>query len=158
MKSENSNIADPMIARGSVLAIPLDNNQWALGSVISPGVNFFIGFCLDRFVDPIKADDIRGKNLKIFSWTNDAEVYRGNWKNLGVSEIIKNVTLPEYKIFVNGCEMVESFDQTYIRQFNPNIDENLKFRKIRSPLLVQDAVQAACGLGDWKVGFQDMLL
>lgn len=150
--------SSPIIARGSVLAIPLKKNDWALGYVISPGTNFYIGFSVDRFREPLNADDIIGKDLKIFSWTNDAEVFRGNWKNLGISEPRDDIKLPEYKVFVNGVEMIESFDGENLRIPDKITDSMLAFRKVRSPLLVQDAVQAVFGLGDWKPGFQDMLL
>ncbi len=96
--------------------------------------------------------------MKIFSWTNDAEVFRGNWRNLGISVPRGDIKLPEYKVFVDGVEMVESFDGEYLRRSDAVTDSGLAFKKVRSPLLVQDAVQAAFGLGDWKPGFQDMLL
>lgn len=61
-------------------------------------------------------------------------------------------------MFVDGVEMIESFDGEYLRHPDTVADSRLAFRKVRSPLLVQDAVQAAFGLGDWKPGFQDMPL
>lgn len=158
MKTKTFYKSDPIIVRGSVLAIPLEGDDWALGSVISPGTNFYIGFSIERFREPLNADDIIGKDLKIFSWTNDAEVFRGNWKNLGISAPREDIDLPEYRVFVDGVEMIESFDGEYLRRPNVATDSRLTFRKVRSPLLVQDAVQAVFGLGDWKPGFQDMLL
>lgn len=149
---------EPVIVRGSVLAIPLRDGDWALGSVISPGINFFIGFSIIRFRAPLNADDIIDKKLKMFSWTNDAEVYRGNWRNVGVSIPNDDIYLPEYRIFIDGVEMIESFDGEFLRRPDPVADSKLAFRTVRSPRLVQDAVQAAFGLGDWKPEFQDMLL
>ena len=158
MKRARTANSETIIVKGSVLSIPLGDGSWALGSVVYPGINFFIGFVIYRFHEPLIADDIIGKKLKIFSWTNDAEVFRGNWRNLGISIPIEDVDLPEYRVFVDGVEMIESFDGELLRHPDVRADSKLAFRKVRSPLLVQDAVQAAFGLGDWKPGFQDMLL
>ncbi|MDQ0249994.1 hypothetical protein J2W22_002058 [Sphingomonas kyeonggiensis] len=139
------------------MAIPLEKNHWALGVVISPGTSFFMGVALARLNDPVVASDLQVDQLRMFSWTNDAEVFRGNWLNLGINLPVPHVKLPDYKVYVGEKEMVESFDGSSLRSFDAVADEGLTFRKIRSPLLVQDAVQAALGLGAWKAGYQDMM-
>nr|WP_166181239.1 hypothetical protein [Altererythrobacter segetis] len=40
--------------------------------------------------------------------------------------------------------MVEAFGGEILRRFDPETDAHLEYRTIRSPLLVQDMVQAAC--------------
>ena len=155
--SGNLDRPEPLIMKGSVLALPVEKDCWALGLVISPGVNFYLGLALDHFDNAATPSDIEGRQLKLFSWTNDAEVFRGNWKNVGVSSLVPNIELPEYRVYIDGRPMVESFDGSNVREFDPITDKSLAFRKIRSPLLVQDAVQAAFGFGAWKVGYQDMV-
>lgn len=145
------------IDRGSVLAIPVSSAEWALGQVICPGTNFYLGVALVGFNYLPTADEIGGKSMGLFSWTNDAEVFRGGWKNLGVLSGVPELALPEYKIFIDGRAAVETFDGRSVRPFDNSRDAKLTFRKIRSPLIVQDAVQAALGHGKWKAGMEEML-
>lgn len=145
------------ITRGSVLAIPLRDNSWAIGQVIVPGTNFYLGICLEEMEHHLKAEDILDKRLGLFSWTNDAEVFRGGWQDLGVINNIQEVDFPDYKIYVDGNLLVETFDGSKRRKYDNSSDMNLHFRKVRSPLLVQDAVQAALGYGEWRSSFNEML-
>ena len=144
------------IVKGTVLAIPLSSGVWALGQVIYPGVKFYMGICSVAFYEPLSASDIDSCAFSMFSWTNDAEVFRGNWKNLGVSTIKKTFELPEYRVAHSGKMVVESFSGDSWREFDPGKDSKLKYRTVRSPLLVQDAVQAACGYGEWKPFYDRM--
>lgn len=146
-----------LIDRGSVLAIPVSSAEWALGQVICPGTNFYFGVALVGFNYLPTADEIGGKSMGLFSWTNDAEVFRGGWKNLGVLSGVPELALPEYKIFIDGMAAVETFDGRSVRPFDNSRDAKLSFRKIRSPLVVQDAVQAALGYREWKAEFGEML-
>jgi len=149
---------NPHIDRGTVLAIPLGNEQWALSQVIQPGTSFYLGIAPEPVNDPISASDIDGKYLRLFSWTNDAEVYRGNWKNLGRFRMQPHPPIPEYKVNLSGTPSVVSFRGEKIRDFDPSKDKDLQFHKTRSPLLVQDAVQAACGFRPWKSFYNDLKL
>ena len=147
---------DVSIDFGTVLAIPTGNGRWALGQVIFPGVDFYLGVTLRELVEPISASDIEGNAFELYSWTNDAEVYRNNWQNLGVYELQKHNELPEYKVMMSGKFVVKSFSGDETRNFDPKEDSDLQYRKSRSPLLVQDAVQAALGHGTWKPYYDSM--
>lgn len=96
--------------------------------------------------------------MKIFSWTNDAEVFRGNWKFLGTERVLFDPNGLEYLVGVNGKMMVESFDGSTHREYDANSDHALSYRKARSPLIVQDAVQAALGIGEWKTTYNQMII
>ena len=156
-KAHASKIKDRInIERGTVLAIPLREGAWALGQVIHPGVNFYMGVGQKEFVEPLSSKDIDGMKLSLFSWTNDAELFKNRWRNLGVFNIQEYGPLPEYKLGAPGEEIVESFFGSKVRDYDPSRDENLGFRTIRSPLLFQDAVQAAFGIGEWKPSYDLM--
>jgi hypothetical protein len=145
------------IVKGSILAIPLSDHEWALGQVIHPGTNFYLGVALRKFDYLPQSVDIEKEKLSIFSWTNDAEVFRGNWKVLGKLDYVPKFILPEYKVYIDGKVVVESFDSQSFRVFDDAVDTKLNFRKIRSPLIVQDAVQAALGYRKWQPTFEEML-
>ena len=132
--------------RGSVLGIPVGPDKWALAQVLVPGIVFYLGAVPKAFDGLPEAKQIDGLRLSILSWTDDAEVYRGKWKLLGTYEVQTTVN-PDtaYKVEVSGQMMVESFDGQSYRTYDPENDSHLSYRKSRSPLLVQDMVEAACG-------------
>jgi hypothetical protein len=123
----------------------LGASGWALAQVLVPGICFYLGAAAVPFDAMPDAAKINGLPLSIFSWTNDAEVYRGNWKVLGIYALQSSAAPPiEYKIGMPEGMMVEAFGGEILRSFDPETDAHLEYRTIRSPLLVQDMVQAAC--------------
>jgi hypothetical protein len=134
------------IGQGAVLAVPLTGGRWALAQVLVPGVVFYLGAATVPFDRLPDAADIEGLPLSIFSWTNDAEVYRGNWKVLGIYALQSSAEPRiEYKVGTPEGMMVEAFGGEILRPFSPEADAHLEYRKSRSPLLVQDMVRGACG-------------
>lgn len=136
----------PKLDRGSVLGIAIGPDKWALAQVLVPGTAFYLGASPKVFDGLPEAKQIDGLPLSILSWTNDAEVSRGNWKLLGTHEVQPAVN-PDtaYKMKVSGRMMVESFDGQSLRDYDPSSDSHLSYRTSRSPLLVQDMVEAASG-------------
>jgi hypothetical protein len=139
----------PKLEQGAVLAIPVDKDRWALSQVLVPGTSFYLGAAAVRFRGLPQLGEIDQKRMTIFSWTNDAEVYRGNWRLLGTHSLQASPN-PDirYKVEISGRMMVETFDGTLLRELNPRIDEGLSYRTSRSPLLVQDMIQAAIKQSD----------
>ena len=134
------------LVEGAVVAIPLPGKRWALGQVLVPGISFYFGAATAPFNQLPKASDIEGLSFTVFSWTNDAEVYRGNWKCLGTHALQScSSLLVEYKVGMPKGLMVEAFSGEILRPYDPKIDAHLEYRKSRSPLLVQDMVWRACG-------------
>jgi hypothetical protein len=149
----------PSLTVGSVLSIPVRHNSFALGQIINEGTVFYLA------IDPRErtsvSEEICSETVKftLFSWTNDAEVYRGNWTAVAKCDIFPSeIYKPEYKMGINGELHVESFDGTEIRKFNPRIDSNLSYRTSSSPLLIQDAVQAFNGAKEWKPYYEGFLI
>jgi len=135
----------PKLDRGAVLAIPVGPDKWALSQVLVPGIDFYLGAASKVFAGLPEAKQIEGLPLAILSWTNDAEVWRGNWKLLGSHEVQPAIDPDSaYKVAISGKMMVEAFNGQLLREYDPQKDAHLNYRTIRSPLLVQDKVQAAC--------------
>ncbi|HZW17163.1 MAG TPA: hypothetical protein VFF66_13035 [Brevundimonas sp.] len=140
--------ATTSLEQGSVLAIPLDEEHWALSQVLVPGVTFWLGAAPVVFKGLPRLGQVQNLPLSILSWTNDAEVYRGNWLSLGAWPL-QGSPAPriEYKVGFAGKMWVESFTGERLRELDPHTDADLTYRKSRSPLLVQDMVREACGFG-----------
>lgn len=156
--ARNARRKDLKIVLGTVLAIPVTEETWALGQVLFPGTTFYLSVTAEQHRDPLQATDIGFHGVKLFSWTNDAEVYRGRWKNLGLAGLPTVMPIfPEYKLESAGDMHVSSFDGKKSRAFVHGHDDQLNYKTSRSPLLVEDAVKAACGVAEWRSHFDKLL-
>lgn len=143
--------------KGAIIAIPLGDGRWALAQVYRPGISFFL-LVFDQTIDRLEEPPVLAARPILGSWTNDAEIYRENWKLLTHLPVAAGVFVePEYSVLVRGKPVVESFDG---KTFRPSVsgDESLTARKSRSPLLVEDATKAFFGLKDWSPHYEGMLL
>lgn len=145
------------LAGGRLIAVPVGDGL-VLGQVYKPGVSFFL--LLFGFVESV---GLAGEKLLsqpvLGSWTNDAEVFKGRWQVLGEQPIAPSrFREPSYRVLVNGSEMIESFDGSARRPIRHPDDDHLTSRKTRSPLLVEDAVRAFYGLGQWQTYYEPMLI
>ena len=80
---ETGREAASRLGQGSVLAIPLDEERWALSQILVAGPTFWLGAAAVVFEGLPQVAQIQNLRLSVLSWTNDAEVYRGNWVSLG---------------------------------------------------------------------------
>ena len=128
------------------MAIPLDANRWVLSQVLLPGTAFYLGVAREIFDALPGAAEIEGHPLSLFSWTNDAEIYRGGWRLLG-DHSVQEALKPDwgYRVAIDGVMMVENLSGQLLREYDPATDEHLSHRKIRSPLLFQDIVRSEFG-------------
>ena len=144
----------PKLEAGDLLAIPLGEGRFAIGQILLPGVNFYLA------VDPTTRDTLAVPdefNARLFAWTNDAEVYRGNWRKLaGRLPVSTDFPRPDFKVEIDAKLMVESFEGQLLRELVAGQDDDLNYRTSFSPLLVQDAVQAFNGYGPWLSSFDKM--
>lgn len=149
--------ATPKIGEGAVVAIPLGDGRWALSQVYRPGISFYL-LVFARVSDELEAPLSLNARPVLGSWTNDAEVYRGNWKLLAHLPIAPKVfDEPEYAVLIDGKQMVESFDGKSWRTKTGG-DGSLRNRTSRSPLLIEDAARAFFGLKEWLPYYENMLL
>jgi hypothetical protein len=145
------------IGEGAVLAIPLGDGRWTLSQVYRPGIVFFL-LVFDTLFDALPDSPVISGPPILGSWTNDAEVYRGNWRLLTHLPVADGIFAePEYSVLIRGEPFVESFDGKAVRPREAG-DGSLRNRKSRSPLLVEDAAKAFFGLKDWALHYDEMLL
>jgi hypothetical protein len=145
----------PKLDAGDLLAIPLADGRFAVAQIILPGVSFYLA------VDPTPRESLETPNdfaPKFFAWTNDAEVYRGNWPKLADRlPIFGDFPKPNFKVSSGGRMVVETFEGQLLRDFVPGQDDALSYRSSLSPLLVQSAVDAMNGFGEWLPMFDELL-
>jgi hypothetical protein len=141
---------DLTIDLGTVLAIPVGDSLWALAQVLRPGTAFYLAITGETFPDPLHVEAIKQGKFVLFSWTNDAEVYNGAWKNLGVAPLPSATPqFPEYKLWSSDDMSVWSFDDHWLRPFDGSRDTYLNYKTVRSPKLVERGVRAFHGLTEW---------
>lgn len=145
------------IGEGAVIAIPLGDGRWTLSQVYRPGIDFFL-LVFDEVRDELPDHPTITTRPILGSWTNDAEVYLGNWKLLSPLPLAAGIfEEPEYAVLRGGEPFVESFDGKTWRPRTVR-DESLKNRKLRSPLLLEDATRAYFDLKEWVPYYDAMLL
>ena len=143
------------IQKGTVVAIPVSDNKFAISQIYKEGVVFYIivyeGLkqLQDLVINP-------GEKVVLATWTNDAEIYRGRWIVVGDAPLEVKVLEPEYQVLVGGKAMAESFDGKSRRPVTAQ--DRLHSRKSRSPLILEDAVRAFHGLRAWSSSYDDMLV
>lgn len=87
----------PKIGQGAIIAIPLGDGRWVLSQVYRPRISFFL-LVFDRLSDSLELHPLTARPV-LGSWTNDAEVYRGNWKLLGHASVTPGLFIePEYAV------------------------------------------------------------
>ena len=150
---------DLRIVVGTVLAIPICENRWALAQVLylGKGPSFYLAVSTAACIDPAQAQWDQPAKFVLFSWTNDAEVYKGRWKNIGVHELPERMPpVPEYKLSPSDDMSVWSFDDRYVRPFDEDRDGFLNYKTSRSPLMVENAAKAMSGVTRWLPHLEDM--
>jgi hypothetical protein len=157
-KIEMARKSTPKIDQGAVIAIPLGDGRWALSQVYRPGISFFLLVFEEAIDDLDNLPPLTGRPI-IGSWTNDAEVYHGNWKLLTHSPVACGIFVePEYTVLREGKPWVHSFDGTQWRPKAERGDEGLRNQSSQSPLLLQDSIRAFFGLQAWLPIYDKILL
>lgn len=119
----------------------MSKSRFALAQVHHPGTVFLLAVyesyveSLDEFAKP-------DNRPSIVAWTNDAELFKKRWIGPIKSRILHKISMPEYKVFVDGTAMIERFDGTIYRKFNERRDAMVTFRKSRSPKIVEACISA----------------
>jgi len=130
-----------------------------MSQVLHPGLSFYLAVFSERFTDLRETAVASASKPRLCSWTNDAEVYRGRWKNLGVVDVTtEDPGIPEYQCIVGGQECVVRYDGKVLRPFVSHRDGDLQLKSSRSPLLIEDAANALMGEGRWLPLYDRMLI
>lgn len=142
----------PKIENNLMVFIPLINGMHCAGRVFVEGDVFFIGVD-SKPIDDISTFDCRDFCPNVYSWTTDAEIWRGRWKCPGLKcSTFIDFPKPEYLLGSGENLRVIGFLGDYTRPIESPNDHRLKRRKSRSPNIIELAVNARnglCELEDW---------
>lgn len=143
---------------GDVFLVPLDGKNWALGQLVSAWndelyVAIFGQKLEAREVAPYSVIDQEPVFLAL---TLDAKLFHGDWPILGnVQENLASFPQPAFKVRQSGVVHIESRDRTVSRPAASTEAEILRYRSVSSPAVVEKAVQAHFGIGEWSPHYDE---
>lgn len=139
---------------GDVFLVPLDEISAAGGHVIAIRENeeLYVAI-LDRRLRRSESDPevaIAG-NPVLLTLSFDGKLSNGEWPIIGnLAEAIERYPHPAFKIKHAGTMSIESRDKNVRRPATVDELEVLQNRSVASPMIIEDAIKAHFGLGEWN--------
>lgn len=88
----------------------------------------------------------------------DAKIWHGDWPVIGnIQSNLEHYPQPAFKVRQSGVVHIVSRDRTVYRPASPQEAEVLQYRTTSYPAVVEDAVKAYFGMGEWRVEYDKML-
>ena len=143
---------------GDVFLVPLDGKSWAVGQLVSSWndelyVAIFGQKVETQNVNPQSVADLEPIFLAL---TLDAKLFHGDWPIIGnVQANLASFPQPAFKVRQSGVVYIESRDRKFTRPASTSEAEQLIYRSVSSPAVVEKGVQAHFGLGDWSVHYDE---
>lgn len=146
---------------GDVFLVPLDEMSAAGGQVISirEGEELYLAVFDQRLglneTDPMVA--ISGSPV-LLALSFDAKFWHGNWPIIGNrADLIDQYPQPNYKIKHGGIMSLESRDKNVRRPASSDEIEILRYRSVAAPAIIEDAIKAHFGIGEWNDDNDELL-
>jgi Immunity protein 26 len=138
---------------GDVFLIPLDELNAVGGQVIS--IREEEELYLAVFGHKLRLDEsdpeaaISGAPV-LLALSFDAKFWHGSWPIIGNrSRLIEQYPQPSYKVKHAGIMSIESRDKQVLRAASPDELEILRYRSVASPAIIEEAIKAHFGIGEW---------
>ena len=134
---------------GDVFAISLDKFSYGYGQVVGEGnPRTYIIFDLISNNHP-EINNILSSPIAFIANTVDVPIEDGDWIVIGNMQIPKELHLPFYKMNTQEGYYLTSSSGEMIRLATPEEIEMLENRKSISPSILEDAIKAKYGFGEW---------
>lgn len=138
---------------GDVFLIPLDEMSAAGGHVIAIRENeeLYVAI-MDRRLRRSESDPevVVAGNPVLLTLLFDAKLSNGEWPIIGnLVEAIDHYPHPAFKIKHAGTMSIESRDKSVRRPATEDELEVLENRSVASPMIIEDAIKAYFGIGEW---------
>ncbi|MCM3785674.1 immunity 26/phosphotriesterase HocA family protein [Neobacillus mesonae] len=145
---------------GDVFIIPLKENRYGYGQVVSKG-SFFKTFIAFNFITDEKITNIQeilSKNVIILIRSNLVFIEDGYWAVLGNAELPVDLSIPKYYI----REGLEDFklvtaEEVYVRVATEEDLKKYTRNRTYTPGVLEDALNIFAEGKDWKVEFEDIV-
>lgn len=140
---------------GDVFLIPLDGQSWACGQLVSAwNDELYVAIFGEKVEAQVEPRSVISQEPIFLTLTLDAKLSNGDWPIIGnVQENLARFPQPAFKVRQSGLVYVESRDRTISRPAAPKEVEILKYRTVSSPAVIQKAVQAYVGIGEWSSNY-----
>jgi len=142
---------------GDVFLVPLDDKSWAFGQLVSAWNDELYIAVFNEQTQAQEADPylIVEKKPIFLTLTLDAKLFHGHWPVIGnIKDNISNFPQPVYKVRQSGIVYLESRDRTFTRPASLNECRAVSYRTVASPALVEKAIQAHFGMGEWMPEYE----
>lgn len=143
---------------GDVFLVPLDDENGALGQLVSDykGELYVAIFGQKIATQDLDPRRVIGQEPIFLALTLDAKLFHGDWPIVGnVQENLADFPQPAFKVRQSGVAYIESRDRSVSRPAAPAEAEILRYRSVSSPAVIEKAVQAHFGIGDWTPHYDE---
>lgn len=147
------------VKEGDVFLIPIDAERAAGGQVIDAWSDELYVAVFDGVVAPGFQDAAAIVNSEpiFLTLTLDAKLWHGDWPVIGnIQESRRRVPQPMFKVRHSGQIYVESRDRAVFRPASEREATELRYRTVSSPAVIDEAVKAHFGVGDWNLNYGDL--
>lgn len=138
---------------GDIFLIPIDDKSAAGGQVISirkKGELYLAIFGQRLSLDENDITLAVSGPLVFLTLSLDAKIWHKSWPIIGNQiKLVNQYPQPTYKIEHYGVMSIESRDETKRRAASIDEIKVLKYRKVVAPIIVEDAIKAYFGIGEW---------
>ena len=146
---------------GDVFLIPLDNTFAAGGIVISiwEGEELYLAVFNQR-LSLNETDSIAATNGQpaLLALTLDAKFWHGNWRIIGnQASLVGQYPQPNFKVKHAGVMSLVSRDRSVCRPASQDDLEILRYRSVAAPAIIEDAIKAYFGIGQWDEDNDELL-
>jgi hypothetical protein len=137
------------VSVGDVFAIPLDGTKYSFGQVVCEGHPK--AYVIYNVISDVHPDlkEIISNDIIYFTYTVDVAIEDGNWLLLGNIDVPHRIEFPNYIVDTNEGFFVTDHKGNLIRPANENEVKELDTQKSVSPSILEDAVKANYGFGEW---------
>lgn len=142
---------------GDIFTIPLDADRVGYGQIVDTwggsGGHFYFAVFAEAYTRDVAPpiDDVVAGDIALLALSMDALLHHGHWEVVGHREVDAGLLpWPAFKEAVSPDEF-HVVDHTGQRRRPATVQETdeLPFRSVVSPIVLERALQAIHGLGEW---------
>jgi hypothetical protein len=143
---------------GDVFLVPLDGKSWALGQIVSAwNDELYVAIFGQKLETPeLDPHSVDGQEPVYLALTLDAKLFHGDWPILGnLRENLADFPQPAFKVRQSGVVHIEARDRSISRPASPTEAEILRYRTVSSPAMLEKAIRAHFGFGEWSPHYDE---
>lgn len=143
---------------GDIFAIRINAKMYSYGQVVTQGEtdDSMIVYDITSEKHPT-LEEIISRPIIFFINTMDMYIENGNWAIIGNAKVPKDLKFPKYIVeTLSGYKVVSHTDEI-LGKANESQIRDLKFFTSYSPIVLEDAVKAKYGNGEWYAELDNLV-